>query len=66
MALLKRAVEIDIRKNGSDENIVSVVCDLYDMSCYVDMLRHIVLDSIGDYILITPLHDPKLFPDEVF
>ena len=66
MALLKRAVEIDIRKNGSNENIVSVVCDLYDMSCYVDMLLHIVIDNIGDYILITPLRDLKLFPDEIF
>lgn len=61
MIKLYKKVELDIRKNGSEENLVSVQADIYDMSAYVDVLRKIIVDGIGDYILITPLYDKSFF-----
>lgn len=65
MARVNRQVSIIGRKNGSDNNLFSVVCDLYDMSAYVDYLREIEAGKY-DYLIIEPVFPRSLFDNEKF
>lgn len=47
-------VNILLRKNGCPNNLVSVYCNIYDMSCYVDMLRRLLASDDFDYMIVEP------------
>lgn len=56
-----RSVVIMGRKRGDSRNIVTIVCDLYDMSVYVDMLRKMINQDTFDYLIIEPQKFKDLF-----
>lgn len=52
-------VNIMLRRNGSDKNLVNVECAAFDASAYVDYMRSL-LSGEYDYMIIEPVHPVSL------